>query len=47
MDPRSTKVSPVGPIEVGEQNGQIGMVDQQEQEIKIQGLGSNGQHTNG
>lgn len=32
---------------LGEQNSQIGMVDQQEQEIQIQGWGSNGQHTNG
>lgn len=31
---------------LGEQNAQIGMVDQQEQEIHIQGLGSSGQHTN-
>lgn len=32
---------------LGEQNTQIGMVDQQEQEIQIVGLGSNGQHKNG
>jgi hypothetical protein len=38
----------LGPGQAGKiKNSNIGMVDQEEQEIQIQGLGSNGQHTNG